>query len=48
MSTEYPEEVLRVTCVGAGTIGSAWAAYFLSRGWDVVATDPVDGAGERV
>ena len=48
MSTEYPEEVLRVTCAGAGTIGSAWAAYFLSRGLDVVATDPVEGEGERV
>ncbi|GIT54638.1 MAG: L-carnitine dehydrogenase [Pseudomonadota bacterium] len=48
MSTDYPEEVLRVTCVGAGTIGSAWAAYFLSRGLDVVATDPMDGARERV
>ena len=48
MSTDYPEEVLSVTCVGAGTIGSAWAAYFLSRGLDVVATDPMDGARERV
>ena len=48
MSTNYPAEVLRVACVGAGTIGSAWAAYFLARGLDVVATDPAVGARERL
>ncbi len=34
------ENVKQVTCVGVGTIGAGWAAYYLSRGFDVVATDP--------
>ncbi len=29
-----------VACVGAGVIGGGWAAYFLARGYDVVAWDP--------
>lgn len=33
-------EVRRVACVGTGTIGSGWAAYFLARGLEVRATDP--------
>ena len=32
--------VRRVAVVGAGTIGASWAAWFLARGYDVVATDP--------
>ena len=32
MPRPEPENVKRVTCVGAGTIGGGWAAYFLSRG----------------
>lgn len=34
-----------MACVGVGVIGGGWAAYFLSRGYDVVAWDP-DPAGE--
>jgi carnitine 3-dehydrogenase len=30
----------RIAVVGTGGIGGGWAAYFLSRGFDVVATDP--------
>ncbi len=30
----------RIACVGAGTIGGGWVAYFLSRGFKVIATDP--------
>lgn len=33
-----------VAIVGSGLIGSGWAAFFLSRGLDVVATDPASGA----
>jgi len=40
MSRPDPENVKRIACVGAGTIGGGWATYFLSRGFDVVATDP--------
>ena len=46
MTRPEPEYVTRVACVGAGTIGGGWAVYFLSRGLDVVATDPGKGAGE--
>ena len=38
------QNVQTVACVGAGTIGAAWAAYFLSRGLTVVATDPEPAA----
>jgi len=34
----------RIACIGGGTIGSGWAAFFLSRGVDVVAADPGSGA----
>jgi carnitine 3-dehydrogenase len=38
----------RVAVVGSGVIGSGWAARCLANGLDVVATDPVDGAEERL
>jgi 3-hydroxyacyl-CoA dehydrogenase len=38
----------RVAVVGAGTIGASWAAYFLSRGLEVVASDPSPGAPELI
>ncbi len=34
----------RVAVVGAGTIGASWTAWFLSRGLEVVASDPSPGA----
>jgi carnitine 3-dehydrogenase len=34
----------RVAVVGTGGIGGGWAAYFLSRGFDVIATDPQPNA----
>lgn len=37
-----------VGVVGTGVIGAAWAALFLSRGWDVTAHDPAPGARERL
>ena len=36
--------VQRVAIVGTGLIGASWAAYYLSRGLDVVATDPAPQA----
>ena len=33
-----------VAVVGTGVIGASWATAFLARGFDVVATDPADGA----
>ena len=35
-----------IAIVGAGVIGSGWAAHFLAQGLDVVATDPVPKAHE--
>ncbi len=37
-------EVRRVAVIGAGTIGASWTAWFLSRGLEVVASDPSPGA----
>jgi 3-hydroxyacyl-CoA dehydrogenase len=36
--------IRRIAIVGTGVIGASWAAYYLSRGLDVVATDPAPGA----
>src|ERR1700675_3637693 len=38
MSSNQP--VHRIAIVGTGVIGASWAAYYLARGFDVVATDP--------
>lgn len=40
--------VSKVGIVGAGTIGSSWALYFLSRGLRVQCWDPLDGYAETV
>ena len=40
MGLPDPKSVERVTCVGSGTIGGGWAAYFLAHGMEVVASDP--------
>ena len=34
----------RIAIVGTGLIGASWAAYYLARGFDVVATDPAPNA----
>jgi carnitine 3-dehydrogenase len=38
----------RIGIVGTGVIGASWSAYFLAKGFDVVASDPADGAEERL
>ncbi len=43
-----PGAVRTVTCVGAGVIGGGWVAYFLARGYDVVAWDPAEDAEARL
>ncbi|MFI4917940.1 MAG: 3-hydroxyacyl-CoA dehydrogenase NAD-binding domain-containing protein [Legionellales bacterium] len=42
MSFEKP--VHRIAIVGTGVIGASWAAQYLARGFDVVATDPAPNA----
>src|SRR5437870_11802226 len=37
-------EIRNVAIVGTGVIGASWAAYYLSRGLDVIATDPAPNA----
>jgi 3-hydroxyacyl-CoA dehydrogenase len=36
--------VRRIAVVGTGVIGASWAAEYLARGFDVVATDPAPNA----
>lgn len=41
-------KVRRVAVVGTGVIGASWVAYFLARGLEVSATDPMPGAEQRL
>ncbi len=43
-----PRPIRRVAVIGAGTIGASWAAWFLSRGLEVVASDPSPGAPDLI
>src|SRR5215813_4061886 len=36
--------IRRIAVVGTGVIGASWAAEYLARGFDVVATDPAPNA----
>ena len=36
----YTKPISRVAVVGTGVIGASWAAQYLARGLDVVATNP--------
>src|SRR6516162_4660243 len=40
----FNKPIRRISVVGTGVIGASWAAYYLSRGFDVVATDPAPNA----
>src|SRR3954467_8444877 len=42
MSANKP--IRRVAIIGTGVIGASWTALFLSKGWDVVATDVAPNA----
>jgi len=41
-------EIRTAAVVGTGVVGASWAALLLARGLDVVATDPADGAEQRL
>src|ERR1700753_467963 len=40
----YENPVPRIAIVGTGVIGASWAAQYLARGFDVIATDPAPNA----
>ena len=40
MAEGIERKIRRVACIGGGTIGSSWAAYFLAQGLDVTVYDP--------
>ena len=42
------KNVRRIAIVGTGVIGASWAAQYLARGFDVVATDPAPNAEENL
>jgi len=42
MASDRP--IRRVAIVGTGAVGAKWAAFYLARGFDVIATDPEPGA----
>jgi 3-hydroxyacyl-CoA dehydrogenase len=42
------KDINRIAIVGTGVIGASWAALFLARGLDVVATDIAPGAGPKL
>src|SRR5437660_12281193 len=40
----FNKRIHRIAIVGTGVIGASWAAQYLARGFDVVATDPAPNA----
>jgi carnitine 3-dehydrogenase len=44
----FDKPIHRIAIVGTGVIGASWAAQYLARGFDVVATDPAPTAEESL
>jgi 3-hydroxyacyl-CoA dehydrogenase len=44
----FNKPIRRIAIVGTGVIGASWAAQYLARGYDVVATDPAPNAEENL
>jgi 3-hydroxyacyl-CoA dehydrogenase len=40
MTMSYDKPIKKIGIVGTGVIGASWAAQYLARGFDVIATDP--------
>ncbi len=40
----FDKPIRRIAIVGTGVIGASWAALYLARGFDVIATDPAPNA----
>src|ERR1700757_254398 len=41
-------QINRIAIVGTGVIGASWAALFLARGLEVIATDPAPNAEKNL
>ena len=39
-----PKQIKNIAIVGTGVIGASWAALYLARGLNVIATDPAPNA----
>jgi carnitine 3-dehydrogenase len=48
MIMSFDKPVRRIAVVGTGVIGASWAAQYLARGLEVVATDPAPNAEENL
>src|SRR5262245_8091598 len=48
LAMSFNKPIRRVGIVGAGVIGASWAAQYLARGFDVVATDPAPKAEAKL
>jgi 3-hydroxyacyl-CoA dehydrogenase len=48
MIMTYDKPIRRIAIVGTGVIGASWAAQYLARGFDVVATDPAPDAEAKL
>jgi 3-hydroxyacyl-CoA dehydrogenase len=44
MIMSFNKPIHRIAIVGTGVIGASWAAQYLARGFDVIATDPAPNA----
>ena len=44
----FNKPIRQIAIVGTGVIGASWAAHYLARGFDVVATDPAPNAEENL
>ena len=44
MIMSFDKPIRRIAIVGTGVIGASWAAQYLARGFDVIATDPAPNA----
>src|SRR5262249_2619725 len=44
MIRRYDKPIHRIAIIGPGVIGASWAAQYLARGFDVVATAPASNA----
>src|SRR5712691_2850400 len=47
-SVPLNKPVRRIAIVGTGVIGASWSAFYLARGFNVVATDPAPHAEEKL